>query len=507
MSLLSRFAAGTSLGFLDQGLKIISALVLTPLIVASVGDRAYGAWCVLMAVFAQYGWLDLGLGVTIPRFFAKAIGAKDAKEMTILANTGAAIFAVIAGLSVLASTVVWWLSPGWFSDSSLNGVIRTVVALLSIYFASQTSAQLHLAFLKGHMRYDRIALLSMLRTILTAGGLVFVLGKGWGLLGLATVHALCGVAESIGLIGVAHVHKPGLRVQPSLASRPKAMELFKYASVSYLMMAGQSLRNTFDPIIIAMRVGEDAVTGYALGNRFPVMFVDIAHILAGGQLLSVFSRYVGDNDMAGLKRAFYASAKVCAVIGAFGAAMLWLLGAPFLQRWIPAQAAAAWAVMLPAILPKALFIAQTPSMVLLMAMASHRRLAVIDWIAGVLNLCATWWLAGWLGAPGAAYATCVEQSIVCGMIWPLLAARALGVSYLNLLYELLLSPAMRVGLMLLPCALLSPWLQPDYAWLICVGAGCSLWFVLLSLVFLRPEERSWMERLFPFTRRSHVGPS
>ncbi len=55
MSLARRFLAGSTLSLIDQVVKIASAFILTPIIVSGLGDHAYGAWCVLIAVFAQYG--------------------------------------------------------------------------------------------------------------------------------------------------------------------------------------------------------------------------------------------------------------------------------------------------------------------------------------------------------------------------------------------------------------------------------------------------------------------
>ncbi len=441
----------------------------------------------------------------MPRFFSKSIGARDEAQTRELAGTGGVVFACITLASLLASLFVAWLAPGWFADADVVRVIRLVVIVMAAFFASQTAAQLSLGYLKGHLRYDLIAIASIVRITVTSVLIVLVLRRGHGLLGIACVHAAVGAVESLMNIVFSLRHDPPLVVRLREATKSKALEIFKYAGAAYLMMAGQSLRNSLDPIVIAARAGESAVTGYALGNRFPVLFVDLAHIMAGGQLLSLFSRYVGDNDHAGLRRAYMASARMCAIIAAFGSFMMWMFGSPFLQRWVPAQAAAAWAVLVPAMLPKALFIAQTPSMVLLLALARHKKLAVIDWVAGAINVGMTWWLAGTMGAPGAAVATCIEQSIVCGLIWPVLGARAAGISIAEVWGRLLAWPVLRVALVLAPCALLIRFARPDYFVLAALGTACFVWFVVASFFVLNADERRWLERLLPFMRRFGKG--
>ena len=501
MSLARKLLAGSGLSFIDQALKIASAFFLTPIIVTALGAGPYGAWCVIIAVFAQYGWLDLGLGVSMPRFFAKAMGRKDTGEIQSLAGTGKAIFLMVALASLAVTCVVAWMSPAWFASSGAGLDVRTVVAVFGSFLAVQTLCQLQLAYLKGHLRYDLIAIASICRVLLSGILFYVFLTQGHGLLSIAVIQAGCGVLECLLLVLFAHGLQPPLRPLLSHFQKQKAVEVMKYSAVAYLMVAGQNLRNTLDPIIVAAAAGEDAVTGYALGNRFPVLFVDIAHILAGGQLLSLFSRYIGEGDQAGLRKAFFFASKMCAVIAVFGSAMMWMFGLPFLQRWIPVQADAAWQVMIPAILPKALYIAQTPSIVLMLALAQHRRLAWIDWAAGACNVGITWWLAGRMGAPGAAWATCIEQSLVCGIIWPLLSAKAAGMGFGEAWRQLLAWPILRSSLILAPCAVLTFYARPDYLSLISIGIACSAWFVTGSLLTMNAEERVWMARLMPVMRR------
>jgi O-antigen/teichoic acid export membrane protein len=501
MSLARKLLAGSGLSFFDQALKIASAFFLTPIIVNALGAGPYGAWCVIIAVFAQYGWLDLGLGVSMPRFFAKAVGRKDVGEIQSLASTGKAIFLLVAAASLAITTVVAWQSPAWFASSGAGPDVRTVVAVFGSFLAVQTLCQLQLGYLKGHLRYDLIATASICRVLLSGILFYVFLTHGHGLLSIAVIQAGCGVMESLLLVLFARGLQPPLRPLLSHFQKQKAVEVMKYSAVAYLMMAGLNLRNTLDPIIIAARAGEDAVTGYALGNRFPVLFVDIAHILAGGQLLSLFSRYIGEGDQEGLRKAFLFASKVCAAIAVYGSALMWMFGLSFLQRWIPAQADAAWQVMIAAILPKALYIAQTPSMVLLLALAQHRRLAWIDWAAGACNVCMTWWLAGRMGAPGAAWATCIEQSLVCGILWPLLSAKAAGMGFGEAWRRLLAWPIARSTLILAPCALLMFYARPDYLNLIAIGFACTVWFVAGSMLTMNVEERIWMARLMPLMRR------
>ena len=74
------------------------------------------------------------------------------------------------------------------------------------------------------------------------------------------------------------------------------------------------------------------------------------------------------------------------------------------------------------------------------------RLAEADWVAGFCNVAMTWWLSACLGGQGAAIATCIEQSLVCGILWPLLAARGAEMRFTQVWGGLFAWPVLRAAL-------------------------------------------------------------
>lgn len=501
MSLARRFLFGSGLSLVDQVLKIASAFILTPIIVNGLGADLYGAWSLLIAVFAQYGWLDLGLAVSMPRFFAKAISSKEPGAIRSLASTGAGIFLCVAVISAAVTVVVAWLAPAWFEAPKAAEVARSVVIVFGTFLAVQTTAQLSLGYLKGHLRYDKIALASIIRVTLTSVLFVICIQRGWGLLGISLIHAGCGILECAMLTMFSRGLQPPLTANLREFDKTRARELLGFSAAAFVINASANLRSTFQPIIIASQISEAAVTDYSLGSRFPILFVDLAHIVAGGQLIALFSRLAGPAHLEDLKRAFVFACRMCAAMAVLGAGMMWMFGLPFLQRWIPAHALEAWSVLMPSVLPKALFVAQTPSMAVLFALARHKRLAVWDWVGGLCNVALTWWLCAQVGAAGAGWATCIEQSLICAFVWPMFAARALGLTFSEVCGGLLVWPVLRAALILAPCTLLLRYAQPDYLILTAIGLTSCAWFSVASIFTMGTEEKTWLLKLMPFLAR------
>lgn len=491
MSTSRRFLSGSALGMLDQAIKIASALVLTPMLVAGLGTESYGVWCVVMAIFAQYGWLDLGLGLALPRFFGKAVGSHDGTRIRSLAGTGAGILTTTISAAILATAALMWFVPGWIPGNISDA--RWLLLICGSLTVIQMGTLLFTAYLKSHLRYDLIAVASICRIMLVSALIWLGLKQHLGLAGLAGAHALCILMETILLVSFARRQIPSLRPRLSDFQWATAKEVLKYSSVSFAMTAGQTIRSSLDPIIVAARVNAAAVTGYSLGNRFPMLFVDLAHILVGGQLLSYFSLHAGPADEEKVRESHWFATRGCASLAVLGGGLMWLMGHPFLLRWVPADAEAAWAVMGPTIIPKALFVAQTPNIVFLLAIGRHHKLAGLDWLGGLLNVALSWWLAASLGAPGVAWATCIEQSLVCVLLLPLLVSQVTGISFGNIWWSRFMWPLLRAGLVLLPCFLLAPMLQPDYTVITIATMACSVWFFAVIWLFLSQREKEFIK--------------
>ena len=59
---LKRLASGSALRVISRVLSGLVAVLLTPFVIRTLGDRLYGFWTLVGVFMRYYGFMDLGLG-------------------------------------------------------------------------------------------------------------------------------------------------------------------------------------------------------------------------------------------------------------------------------------------------------------------------------------------------------------------------------------------------------------------------------------------------------------
>src|SRR5437016_14076512 len=98
-----RLASGSFLRTVNLVATAIVSLLITPVVIHTLGDRLYGIWALVGACIGYYGLLELGLSTAISGYVAAAVGAADHAECNRVVNT-ALLIRLGLGLLVLAVT-------------------------------------------------------------------------------------------------------------------------------------------------------------------------------------------------------------------------------------------------------------------------------------------------------------------------------------------------------------------------------------------------------------------
>ena len=156
MRLLRRNLVST---YVVYGASVLSALVLTPVIVHALGKDAYGLWVFIGSITIFVALLDLGVGPSVVRFGAHARGAQTPEEISSLASVGLVVYAVIGAVSVLAGIVLAVVVPYLISiPSDLVGPARAATLLVVAGVAARFPLGLFNNLLLGQQRYDIVNL-------------------------------------------------------------------------------------------------------------------------------------------------------------------------------------------------------------------------------------------------------------------------------------------------------------------------------------------------------------
>ncbi|NNG16775.1 MAG: oligosaccharide flippase family protein, partial [Gemmatimonadales bacterium] len=84
----------------------VVAFFLSPFVVRSLGDNAYGAWVLLSSLVGYMGLLDLGVRGAVTRYIAKFHAENNHQQSSRLATSAFIIFCIAGLLAILLAVLL-----------------------------------------------------------------------------------------------------------------------------------------------------------------------------------------------------------------------------------------------------------------------------------------------------------------------------------------------------------------------------------------------------------------
>jgi O-antigen/teichoic acid export membrane protein len=497
MRLLRRNALGV---YAVYAAAIASGLVVTPIVIHSIGKSAFGVWTFIGALTIYLSVLDFGVGPSIVRFGAEARGRGASDELNSIASTGLAMYAAIGLVTLPIGVAVAWLVP-WASGAPhhLYWDARVATLLVVVSLAARFPLGLFNNLLVAQQRWDLQNLANFVSTTLYAV-LVGVLMPFYG--GLVLLGALTlGTTLLRLLLPLLWLRRelPGLRVRRRFVSRARLRELTAFSWSNFLVHVAQKIVFSTDVIVVAIVLGSAATGDYGPPAKLFALAFGLGTAVTS-LMFPAFAELEGAGAADRQRRLLLSGLRG-------GTALMLLLALPLLlipdlliHAWIGGGFHASYAVM--AILAGVLLVHQ-PIYVLtqfLIARGLQREVARVSIATTAVNLALSFVLAATWGIWGVALSTLVTDLAALLWIVPRLAAPAATTTTLTLVravaQPLLAASGASVAVLVGVARVWKPETLPMLAVLgllwVLVAGGAIWWFGLASA-----ERASLVEQLRP----------
>lgn len=485
----SKLLSGSLLRLVNLFTAAISALLLMPFIVHHIGDRLYGFWTLAAAFIGYYGLLDFGLSGAISQYMGVAIGQRDTSECSAVFNAALRIQLLIGAAALVVTGILVAAAPWLAHDPKDATLFSRVITILGVNVAFWFPARAYSGVLEAQLRFDVMASLGILGTVLRSTLIVFAILRGGGLLSLAWMTLLASLPVIALQVFLARRHAPWARIDRSPVSRKRISGFFSYSIYTFLAVIGDIFRFQVDSVVIAGLIGLVAVTHYRVASVFTRYYIDIVVSIIG-TIQPVMSRLFGQEDNKNLEKVLFFATRISVWLSSFIGAGLIFWGKPFIERWIgPRFQDAYWPLV---VLSIAVFIdvSQTPSVVLLFATFKHRFYTYLNCAEGLLNLIVSLCLAKLFGVLGVALGTLIAAVVVRFIAQPFWICKVTGLSYGTYIRFLAETTFRCIALIALVIALSSWGLRPSYPWLIGSAASATALYIAGSwLVVFGKTER------------------
>jgi len=481
-----RLLFGPAAGAANRSLTLFAWLVITPLILASIGDEAYGLW-VLVGTIASYGYLlDLGMGGAIVKYLAEHFARGDDESASVVLSTAMLAFALLGLACLGGGIVVAALLPpvlGLSHELRTSSQVLIVLVVSSVALAL-ASAPLSLALrgLQQHGLFNTINLASNLALVALSA---VVLLAGGGLLAMVAVNIPLILVSAAAYWVVVRRVAPRLTISARLMRRREAAGLLRFSSWVFAQSASGQLQQKSDEIVIAAFLPIASVTPYALARRLG----QLAFMLAtqfSNVLLPLASELDARADMDRLRALLIGGTRVLLAVFMPLAIVLTFLAEPILRVWVGIEYVSAAVLVVILTAAGLVGISVWPAAAVLTGMARHRFVGAVSIANGVANIVLSVMLVEPLGLVGVALGTLIPTSIEAVLLTMPYAMRQLSIRPGDLIRRVwmpVLLPAVPASLAVIVASRLV-----DLASLVGIlGAAAGVTAIYFGVYLLQPQ--------------------
>jgi O-antigen/teichoic acid export membrane protein len=493
-----------------SGMRVLSfasstgvALMLTPFVVHSLGDRSYGLWALVTALSSYYALLDLGLSGAVTRHLAGALGGNDGEECNRIASTSLAMYLALGAVVLACSVGIALAGAIFISHPAELQTFRKIILIVGGGTAISIPMRVFFGLINANLRFDISSSLEVLSVLLRAIFTWLSLKSGAGITALAWINF---GAAAFSLLLSAYCSRrvsPSLMLSPQFICRAVARKLFSYGSISLVAQVADLLRFQMDALVVAAFAGVAAVTHYNIAGSMAQYYICFMIALTG-TLGPLFSRLHGTGDRERTAQVFQFSTKISVAIATFVGFGILSLGRSFIARWMGPSYLDSYPAMVALTLGAMTALCQTPSLQLLYGISKHGLFAVFNSLEGVANLVLSILLVRHFGLLGVALGTMIPMALTKLFVQPWYFCRIMHFDLWDYYALLGKSFSAAVLALLLPAALIFRFAAADYkvmGVLLTVSLLCFV-PVLFFLLFTSPERDSLRNALGDFLNRA-----
>jgi O-antigen/teichoic acid export membrane protein len=501
MALGAKLLRSSGMNVLDLSAKTLAVLVTTPALIHGLGKDQYGVWILVMALVAYFLIADMGLMFSATRFLAIAVGKKDLASQSSIQLVCLKYYRMAAAVVTALAACMLPILP-WLADNhGHEGELRIAFCIAACSVVARLCFRLPAILLRAHVRYDLVAIASIVRTIIQAAGLLLVISKGGGIVAIASLHASCEALELLlqrllaNKMIISFASSTSQPAQSSLRA-----ELFSFSRLIFLGDLGNSLRLGFTPLMIPKLQGVEALPDFSIGTRLISILEDLVNAVFGGQVLSAFGQIHGSQDMRNLGRQFLRMVHVTAGFSWAATAGVVMVSDAFLMRWVGPQLHEARNVLFILAGAYACHFAQYPAYNLMHTIGKTSWISSVFVVGGVFSALLSLFLGLHFGLVGIVSGIAIEMVISRGIIISWLASRCSNLNFWDYLFRHILFSGLKASA--LPCLvgfLLLPMLTPDYSRILLFIGAYGLCFGLSFFFFILDSDgRQMLRRHFGF---------
>ena len=414
---INQRTAGILLNYAGEAVKVLTALIYTPVMLRLLGQSEYGLYQLVSSTVAYLSLLSLGFGSAYIRFYSRYAVKHDDDGVERLNGMFMLIFCIMSALCVFCGGVLIakaeWVFGGGLTVAELEKA-KGLMAILVFSMALTFPNSVFTCYVTAHERFVFQKTLNLLQGLLNPFLALPLLLLGYGSMAVVGVSAFLTVLVFVSNILFCR-KKLEMRFSFSGLELGLLKEMWVFTFFIFLNQIIDQVNWNVDKFLLGRMIGTSAVAVYGIGGQ-----INGLYIAASTAVVNVFSPKVNrivatSDDNEELTDLMIRIGRIQFMILALVITGFIFFGRPFIRLWAGAEYSSAYAVALLLIIPVTIPLIQNLGIEIQRAKNMHRARSLVYTGLAVCNVILSIPMIHRFGVEGAALGTAISMILGNGL--------------------------------------------------------------------------------------------
>ena len=407
--------AGVVLSYISEAIKILTALLYTPVMLRLLGQSEYGLYQLVHSVVSYLGLFSLGFTSAYVRYFSLAKAKGSEEEVAKLNGMFMTIFLVLAGIAALCGDAMVHNIRAVFSTGLTDleyKTARVLMILMVFNLSASFPDSVFNCIISAHERFFFQRMLTVLQNLLNPFLTLPLLLMGYGSVGMVLVTTAITLAKlAVDMWYVFHMLHARFVFRDFNFSLLK--NLWSFTFFIFLNQIIDQINWSVDRFLLGRMIGTSSVAVYGLGAQINTLYVQMSTTISSVFAPQINRMVVQRNDNHELSELFTRVGRIQFILLSLILTGFIFVGHPFMEIWGGSKIyGESYYVVLLLIIPSTIPLIQNLGIEIQRAKNMHRARSVVYFCIALANVLLSIPLIRKYGVVGAPIGT--AASIILG---------------------------------------------------------------------------------------------
>jgi len=297
----------------------------------------YGLWVLIGSFVGSFYLMDLGMSQAVTRFVAKYIHEGEYLKANQIINTSLLIYSGLGVFILIIAVVVSSVFvPNMMEVSSNVELAQVILVITGLAFAIEFPSKAFPGVISAYMRYDYVAKIRLIKSLLDAFLIYVFLSNGFGLISMAVITLSTGIASTFMFVRLAKMTFKEISFTSDTVNLGTLRDIFQFSKWVFVIDLSSLFRNKMDIWFIAYFLQNSVITTYYVAVRlteYAIQMLSQATGITGPIFTEMYARKetekLGKSVISAIKIDFYLA--IVFILGFL------IFGYPLIRLWMGAE--------------------------------------------------------------------------------------------------------------------------------------------------------------------------